>query len=93
MTTVATRARRIADIEGFDIIVKYDGVPVPPTDNGVLGSYPYEKMANSAWTVADWKAKRFEATYVGFSCDVLREDGSIAPGQARLDSVRESYTD
>jgi hypothetical protein len=93
MTTVATRARRIAELDGFDIIVKFDGVAVPLSDNSVLGSYPYEKMAMSAWTVADWKAKRFEAVYAGYSCDVLREDGSVASARTTLATIRESYSE
>ncbi|MCW1987522.1 UNVERIFIED_ORG: hypothetical protein M2348_003272 [Sphingomonas sp. R1F5B] len=93
MTTVATRARRIADIEGFDIIVKQGGRKIALNENGILGPYPYEKMAQNAWTVADWKAKRFEAVYPDFTCDVLLEDGSVAASNTSLVIVRESYSD
>jgi hypothetical protein len=91
MTTVATRARRIADIEGFDLIIKRGGKPVPAHENGTIGPYPYEKMANSKWTIAEWKSKRFEANYDGFTCDVLLEDGSLAYANMSLNGVRLSY--
>jgi hypothetical protein len=93
MTTVATRARRIADIEGFDIIVKNGNRKVALNENGLLGPYPYEKMAQNAWTVAEWKIKRFEKSYPDFTCAVLLEDGSVAAPQMSLVDVRESYQD
>jgi hypothetical protein len=57
MTTVATRVRRIADLEGFDLIVVQNGVPIDPAANGILGPYSYEKMAKHGWSVNDWKVR------------------------------------
>jgi hypothetical protein len=91
MTTVATRVRAISDLEGFDIIVRQNGQEVDKKANGTLGSYPYEKRAKHNQTVAEWKQNRFEATYQGFTCDVLKGDGAIATGQTRIETVRQSY--
>jgi hypothetical protein len=91
MTTVATRAWRIAQLEGFQIVIKRGTKTVPLNENGAMGSYPYEKMAASKWSVGEWKQKRFEAVYDGFTCDVLMEDGSKAKTAAKLEDVRQSY--
>lgn len=93
MTTIATRSRRIADLEGFDIVVKQNGGAVDPGLNGVLNGYPYDRAAKYSLTVNDWKRDRFEATYPGYTCDVLNGDGSIAAGQTSIRTVRESYED
>jgi len=91
MTTVATRAWRIAQLEGFQIIIKRGTKTVPLSENGILGSYPYEKMAQSKWSIGEWKQKRFEAVYDGFTCDVLMEDGTNAKLGTTLEDVRTSY--
>lgn len=91
MTTVQTRVRRIAEIEGFEITVRQNGSTISPTQNGILGDYPFQKMLKHTKTVADWKRERFESSYPGFTCDVLLDDGSPAPGQTTLRTVRESY--
>jgi hypothetical protein len=92
VTTVATRIRRIADLEGFDIEVMRDGEVVAATDNGVLNAaYQFEKRLKHTKTVADWIKERFEKTYPGFSCRVLKGDGEIAAPQTSLRTVRESY--
>lgn len=91
MTTVQTRTRQIAELEGFDIVVTQNGAPVDPRQNGVLGPYDYLKALKHSKTVSDWKIERFQTSYPGYSCDVLLEDGSVAPGQTTLRTVRESY--
>ena len=91
MTTVATRVRRISDLEGFDIVVRQNGAHVAVTQNGLLGPYNFARKARAAKTVNAWKDERFKHTYPGFDCDVLMEDGSVAAGQTLLRTVRESY--
>lgn len=91
MTTVQTRARQIAEVEGFDIIVTQAGAAVDPKQNGVLGAYDYRKALKHSKTVSDWKNERFQPSYPGYSCDVLLEDGTVAAGQTSLRTVRESY--
>lgn len=91
MTTIATRIRRIADLEGFDLVVRRGGKKVDITQNGALGPYSWEKKLAHTKTVTDYKRLRFEACYPGYTCDVLSEDGSVAAGQTTLRTVRESY--
>lgn len=93
MTTVATRVREIGDKEGFDIIVTTTkGKRVDPAKNGVLkGSYPFEKKLKGTKTVSDWARDRFEKTYPGYSCEVLKADGEVATGQTQLQTVRKTY--
>ena len=93
MTTVATRARRIAELEGFDIIVKQNGQAIDPGQNGLLDGYTYDRSAKHTMTVNDWKRDRFEATYPGYMCDVLHGNGDVAAGQTSLRTIRESYED
>lgn len=92
MTMVQTRVRQIADLEGFEIVVLRNEIPVDPRANGLLnGKYPFEKKMKHTKSVADFIKERFERTYPGFTCQILHEDGSIAAGQTHLRTVRESY--
>lgn len=91
MTTVQTRARTIAELEGFDIIVTKDNHVVDTTLNGILGPYSYDRKLKHTKTVADFKNERFEATYPGYSCKVLLGNGDVAAPQTSLRTVRESY--
>jgi hypothetical protein len=93
MTTVATRAREIAVLEGFDIIVKRNsGRAVDVKKNGVLGPYAYKRaLKGAAKTVKDWKKDRFEKSYPGYTCDVLDGNGIVATPQTLLKNVRATY--
>jgi len=93
MTTIATRTRRIAQLEGFDIMVLLGDTIVSANANGLLGPYPYEKAARGAWTVDDWIEKRFRYQFPNFNCEVMTEDGSIADKRMTLDEVRATYFD
>jgi hypothetical protein len=92
LTTVATRVRRISDLEEFDIQVLKDGALVDTTENGVLrADYPFDRKLKHTKTVSEWIKERFEQTYPGFTCQVLKGDGTIAAPQTSLRTVRESY--
>jgi hypothetical protein len=91
MTTVATRVRRIADLEEFDLVVTRDGQPVDVKQNGVMDDYPYDRKMKHTKTVNDFKRERFAVQYPGLSCDVLLGDGNVAAPQTSLGTVRESY--
>ena len=59
MTTLATRVRKLSDLEGFDIIVTTpSGDPVDPKTNG-FKDYAYDRKARSTITVNAWIEKRF----------------------------------
>lgn len=91
MTPVDTRAREIVNREGFDVIVMRGRQAVNVRDNGLMGAFGFGRILKNTATVADWKRGRFERTYPGLSCDVLMGDGTTAPGQATLRTVRASY--
>ena len=56
-----------------------------------IAQYNFDRKAKSSMTVSEWKQRRFNPTYPGYSCRVLNGDGSEAHGNAKLVSVRESY--
>lgn len=91
MTTVQTRIHQIAGVEKFVIAVKRDGAPVDPRTNGLMGPYSAKRALKRGATVADWKTGRFFPDYPGLDCDVLYEDGTVAPGQTLIATVRASY--
>ncbi|MFY9261797.1 MAG: hypothetical protein WAO71_14995 [Gallionella sp.] len=93
MTTAATRAFEIYEIEGFGIeFLDKDGNSLPPHQNG-LPSYQkeYERRSRGTWTVNEWKEKRFNNLYPGYTVNLLKEDGTIAAGQTHISTVRETY--
>lgn len=93
MTTLATRVRKLSDLEGFDIIVTTSsGDPVDPKANG-FRDYAYDRKAKSSITVSAWIELRFSKVYPSYSCLVLNADGSIAHGNTKLENVRETYED
>ena len=90
MTTLATRMRALSELEGFDVeVIDAAGNSADLKGNGFV-AYPHERKAKGATTVTDWKT-RFHNAYPGYSCNVLNEDGSIAHGNTKLESVRATY--
>lgn len=78
----------ISEVEGFDVrFVADDG----ESDRRRVDEYPFVKSANKAWTVAKWRATRFEPFYEGFSVAVLNGDGAAVHGKTLLATVRDSY--
>ncbi len=71
--------------EGFDVCIS-------PRSRS-LQSYLdlFNKGSSQNWRVQEWKDKKFFPHYEGFAVSVLYGDGSEAPGQALLRTVRESY--
>ena len=51
----------------------------------------YGLRAHGGGGVAAWRSDRFEATYAGLTAIVLLADGTEAPGQMQLGTVRETY--
>jgi hypothetical protein len=92
MPRVGSVELKIARVEGFQVRIRYlDGTDVRADRQG-MPSWPYERAARDAWTVATWKTQRFAEVYPGFDVDVLDGDGSIVTaGQTLLESVRETY--
>lgn len=92
MAKVGSVELKIARVEGFRARIRYlSGADVRGDREG-MPTYPYERAARDAWTVADWRRERFSRTYPGFDVDVLDGDGNIVTaGQTLLESVRDTY--
>jgi hypothetical protein len=90
MATLRTRAREIANLEGFDIqFVRYGEC----VDECVDGFRPYgfDRKLRGTATVAEWKTLRFEHSYPGLECKVFFGDGSEANPDTTLNALRASY--
>jgi hypothetical protein len=93
MAIVKNVEKRIWDLEQFQVVIRHaDGRDMRGDRDGIP-MYSYDRMAKNAMTVADWKAQRFNPTYVGLDVDVLDGSGSMVNGNTLLSSVRDSYAD
>jgi hypothetical protein len=93
MAKVKNVEKRIWDIEGFAVIIKFNGRDVRSDYTG-LPQYPaYERMARNDMTVAAWKETRFYPAYPGYDIDVLDGDGNACQGNTKMGSVRDSDSD
>lgn len=92
MPTVENVEKRIAKIETFKVRIKreMDGRDVR-SDRENLPTFKRERAMKGTATVAHWRRTRFDSMYPGFGVDVLYADGTVAAGQARLTTVRDSY--
>jgi hypothetical protein len=93
MAKVKNVEKRIWDIEGFAVIIKYNGRDVRSDYSGLPQYTVYERMAKNDITVAAWKENRFYPSYPGFEVDVLDGDGNVCQGNTKLGTVRDSYSD
>lgn len=77
--------RTVSDLEGICIVIR--------AKRGQRGFQPYAYQRRSAGniTVNEWIALRLEPILNGAELEVIRGDGSIAPRQTTLDTVRKSY--
>lgn len=81
-------SRAISEVEGFDVtFVADDG----ESERRRVDEYPFVNAANRSWTVAKWRAKRFDPYYEGFSIQVFNGDGAAVHGKTLLETVRASY--
>ncbi len=92
MTTLATRRREVALLEGFEIEVWHNGTKVDDKKQG-FPSYEdaFSNKLKDAATVAEWKVTRFNKVFKDHTCRVLNGDGRPAHGNTELSTVRASY--
>ena len=91
MVRVDYLEKKIRDVEGFDIEIKWeDGNNVRGDFEGAK-SYRYENAARNSWTIAEWTRERFHRYNPHFRVTVLDSDGNPVSGRYTLGSVREGY--
>lgn len=91
MALVKNVEKRIWDVEQFQVIIRHaDGRDMRGDRTGIP-MYPFERMAKSSMTVAQWKEQRFRPTYPGFDVDVFDAFGVPAAGNTQLSTIRDSY--
>jgi hypothetical protein len=85
MPTKKNIEKSIALKEGFEVRIGTESA------RRNLPEYDYGRAARAAFTVADWKRKRFEPHYSELDVDVLRADGKVASNTMTLAKVRAGY--
>ena len=83
--------KTIYEIEQFKVtICNADGSNIRG-DKKLHHRYPYTKKAHDSFTVNEWIEKRFNKHFEGYTVLVKMKDGSVASGQTKLKTVRDSY--
>ncbi len=94
MSKVKNVEKRIWDVEGFAVAIKYKNGRNVRGDFGGMKQYPsYDRMAKNDMTAADWKEKRFYPNYQGYEVDILGGNGDVCQGNTKLGTVRDSYSE
>ena len=91
MTSVGRVERAIRRVEGFDVKIKHLHGADVRSDRTRMPPWLLQVAAKDAWSVADWRERRFTPRYPGFEVDILDARHHPVPGQTRLGSVREAY--
>lgn len=72
---------RILHLRGADVRGDRTGLP----------QYSYSRAADGDFTVEQWKATRFRASFPGFEVDVVDRRGNSVQGNMKLSTVRDTY--
>ena len=91
MPLVKNIERYIYSLEGFEVVIIRNGKNVRG-DASLPKQYEAVRMTRNAFSVSDFREK-FQRQYAGYSVDVLKGDGTRAPGQMKLSTVRDTYLD
>ena len=89
MPKVKTVESKISKIERFEVIITKNGKDVR-RDASLPNQYQAEKMTKNAFTVCQFKTK-FKRQFPGYDVEIKKADGSVATGQTRLSTVRDTY--
>lgn len=89
MPQIKNIEKRIFDVEGFEVTIMKDGRNMR-SDAVLPVQYNAQRMTKDSATVGEFKAK-FRSQFPGYEVEVLLRNGSFAPGQMLLSTVRESY--
>lgn len=91
MALVKNVEKRIWDVEQFQVVIRHGDGRDMRGDRTGIPMYPFERMAKSSMTVAQWKDQRFNPSYPGFDVDVMDVVGNFAAGNTQLSTIRDSY--
>jgi hypothetical protein len=84
---------RVRDVEGLRIRASREPFAPERSFNDVIpDEYSYKRAMPAATAVARFKKLRLERHRPYFLFEVLRPDGSVAPGQTRLSTVRHLWS-
>lgn len=85
---------RVRHVEGVGVRVwREPFAPYGSWDDFMLDEYPYSRAMPGGRTVAQLRRMRLDKGRPFFLFEVLRPDGSAAPGQTRLSTVRQLWSD
>jgi hypothetical protein len=92
MTNALTRMAEIQELEHFAVEFMHENnISIDPKTNGMGSIYTrFQRMMKGSAT-EDWKDQRFAVVYPGKRCIVMYANGTEAPGQTLLSTVRASY--
>jgi type I restriction enzyme M protein len=89
MKSPNTVSDQIWAVEGLNVLfIAKDGTEIA---HRRVDDYPYQRAANSSWTVARWRDQRFSPNYPDFDVEVLDVSGEVVHGKTHLSTVRDSY--
>ena len=87
MASVKQVQEQIYDREAFRVEIRdREGQPRPR-----LADYDFERAARGAFSVEEWKAKRFHVLYPECDVSMLRGDGRSATNRMTLARLRSEY--
>lgn len=81
--------KRVFNVEGFQVVFKDNGKDMRG-DKMMPKQYEAERMTRNSFSVGEFKAK-VEKQFPGYEIDVLNSDGTVARGQTKLATVRDTY--
>ena len=89
MPTINTVETKIKLVERFPrVAFVWNGVDVKGNKENIP-QYKWLTAARGDWTLAEWKRGRFCAQYPGYDVRVFLKNGSIAPGNMKLSTIRD----
>jgi len=92
VTTVRGVENRVHKLEGFSVNFTYEHDRSDVRgDKQHLPSYGYQRAAPGRWTVAEWRAKRFNKSYPSYGVNVRNGSGKPADGRMKLSNLRWTY--
>ncbi|MEG0836008.1 MAG: hypothetical protein RR063_11250 [Anaerovoracaceae bacterium] len=89
MPQVKNVEKKIYDVEGFEVTIRFDGKDVRG-DASLPTQFAGQRMTKNAASVSNFREK-FQRQYPGYNVDVLKGDGMKAAGQTKLSTVRDTY--